>query len=339
MSTLSSDFQKIKRQFQVSLNKRLDKMSLKSISGNDYDSTEHFDNCIYFVLRDENTIELYKGDIRISGVGGLLYNIDSALVFDTNWASGTGASYSDFIKYSDYINPIDTADILNASQHPDTQGVIDLVTADQEHSLESFSAINTAYRIAYSPTAGNQTLSNVPQYQRMELIVFRPSTPAVERFEIFSMQLYLLFSRQGNNMTGTIDEILQKNSTIYNNALYVKRYINGQLHSEGIYAPDNEASPNVITGRIAKGRAPNNCFGCAISDIIYSSTFNMFWGPLYLYSGMTLLQEYSKSDAVFGQLGITRDIITGDSLSPAYLIFSANTPELNIYKILKGEAI
>ena len=56
---------------QETINKRLDRMRFSDISGTDFDAGvgTHADNLVSFVTRSASTVELYKGDTKISGTG------------------------------------------------------------------------------------------------------------------------------------------------------------------------------------------------------------------------------------------------------------------------------
>ena len=66
---------KLQSQSQKNLNTRLDNLYLKTLTGTAYDAGvgSHNSNCLYFVQRDSSTIEVYKGDTKISGKGKLSF--------------------------------------------------------------------------------------------------------------------------------------------------------------------------------------------------------------------------------------------------------------------------
>lgn len=77
LDRLKDDAQKIEQaasNMQKNLNKRLDGLYFRVVDGNDFDTEQagdgHYDEQITFVIRDEDTIELWKGDVQVSSSGG-----------------------------------------------------------------------------------------------------------------------------------------------------------------------------------------------------------------------------------------------------------------------------
>lgn len=67
---MSKSIDKIEKQAQTNLNKRLDKMRFKNYTASEFASTApHADTDISFVTNQDSTISLYKGDTLLSGQG------------------------------------------------------------------------------------------------------------------------------------------------------------------------------------------------------------------------------------------------------------------------------
>lgn len=75
-----------------------------------------------------------------------------------------------------------------------------------------------------------------------------------------------------------------------------------------------------------------------IKDVHYDSTLGMVIGTPYMF------HEYSKEDSICGQLGLRRDLETGESLPDPKVIFNVDNPQMYqnefiMYRLLKGESI
>lgn len=62
---------KDQKQVQTNINERLDRMRFNDVTGTDFDAAigTHTNDLISFVTRDSSTVELYKGEIKVSGAG------------------------------------------------------------------------------------------------------------------------------------------------------------------------------------------------------------------------------------------------------------------------------
>ena len=83
---LENDVDTASSQVQKNISKHLDGLYFRVMSGTDFDTEQagdgHYDEQLTFVIRDEDTIELWKGDVQVSSSGGngkkraVMYAID-----------------------------------------------------------------------------------------------------------------------------------------------------------------------------------------------------------------------------------------------------------------------
>lgn len=355
---------KVSQSFQKTLNNRLDKMTFEDQTAAEYDdpNVSHQDNHVYFVQRDANTIELWKGDIQISGQGGGSdWTVVNSLLLESASVSAVtgGANGSRFMA----VNTGDTFDIMDTPSYGQHSGDFKLTTRGKPSSgggstgawitMNHPFATTDHFQILYnyqpcmcvsSPSVASKTTAG-PKYVIellrngvRETITIRPfifahhvSVPTYQRGSVAAYKysdtyedaLYQAVVMTGNYITP-------------NTGYYVTRAIEGGATSHGYYyAGGGSINSSIYNTRNAYNTAVPSI---AISGMYYDSQQDAVLGILYY------LTEYPRSQNRFGQLGILYDLDTGAQLATPQAIFNANHPqnydnEYIMYKILRGESI
>lgn len=118
MDSLDKGLKKVERQAQKNMNARLDHMRFRDYTRSEFDNTApHADTDISFVLENDQSISLYKGDTQLSSQGSGVDVLYSALV---GYGTGLGGertgqeelSYSQNPSYRDVIETDDPDDIF-----------------------------------------------------------------------------------------------------------------------------------------------------------------------------------------------------------------------------------
>lgn len=342
----SERIQKVSRSFQDSLNKRLDKLSFNDVDGETYDDMEFPSyKCVYFVQRDEDTIELWKGDIQISGQGGDWEVVNALLLESSAVTQITGGANGETFRTTGSGDNDTTIDTPTYGQRT---GQFTLTTRGRQEgqnwvtqnapSNDFYILYN--YQIAAASSRQNPYISSdensVTRYPMYVLDIIRGNVRETITLKVFHLWFHtgwapsVLYPNATFPKHDTYDEAYEyaysKGHIEYGVALYVERSIAGGATTHGYYYP--WGGPRGVASTI----------GLNITNIHYDSNLDMVVGTPYIS------QEYSKADSCCGQLGLRRDLETGASLGEPLVIFNVNHPqnyanEFIMYKILKGESI
>lgn len=346
----SERIQKVSRSFQDSLNKRLDKMTFNDVDGETYDDmTAPSHKCVYFVQRDEDTIELWKGDIQISGQGGDWEVVNALLLESSAVTQITGGANGEIFRTTGTGHNDTTIDTPTYGQRT---GQFTLTTRGRQEgqnwvtqnapSNDFYILYN--YQIAAASSRQNPYISSdensVTRYPMYVLDIIRGNVRETITLKVFQLSCHTSWMPQWTSGTSyvdfpmhdTYDEVYQyaylKYCVKLRTAIYVERTIEGGGITHGYYFSNN----------LAPTRGVKQILSLNVTNIHYDSNLDMVVGTPYIF------QEYSKADSCCGQLGLRRDLETGASLSEPLVIFNVNHPqnyanEFIMYKILKGESI
>ena len=344
---INTRMSKISKSFQTSLNKRLDKMSFKDQSGEEYEEKAgiHPDKYVYFVQRDEDTIELWKGDIQISGQGGGWEVVNALLLEGSAVTQITGGANGETFRTTGSGDNDTTIDTPTYGQRT---GQFTLTTRGRQEgqnwvtqnapSNDFYILYN--YQIAAASSRQNPYISSgenaVTRYPMYVLDIIRGNVRETITLKVFQLWFHtgwapsVLYPNAKFPKHDTYDEAYEyaygKRHIEYGVALYAERSIAGGATTHGYYYP--WGGPRGVASTI----------GLNITNIHYDSNLDMIVGTPYIS------QEYSKAYSCCGQLGLRRDLETGASLGEPLVIFNVNHPqnyanEFIMYKILKGESI
>lgn len=348
---INTRMSKISKSFQTSLNKRLDKMSFKDQSGEEYEEKAgiHPDKYVYFVQRDEDTIELWKGDIQISGQGGD-WEVVNALLLESSAVTQItgGANGETFMTTATGRN--DTT--IDTPTYGQRRGQFTLTTRGRQEgqnwvtqnapSNDFYILYN--YQIAAASSRQNPYISadenQITRYPMYVLDIIRGNVRETITLKVFQLACHTSWMPQWTSGTSyvdfpmhdTYDEVYQyaylQYCVKFRTAIYVERAIEGGGTTHGYYFSNN----------LAPTRGVKPILSLNVTNIHYDSNLDMVVGTPYIF------QEYSKADSCCGQLGLRRDLETGASLGEPLVIFNVNHPqnyanEFIMYKILKGESI
>ena len=348
---INTRMSKISKSFQTSLNKRLDKMSFKDQSGEEYEEKAgiHPEKYVYFVQRDEDTIELWKGDIQISGQGGDWEVVNALLLESSAVTQITGGANGETFRTTGSGDNDTTIDTPTYGQRT---GQFTLTTRGRQEgqnwvtqnapSNDFYILYN--YQIAAASSRQNPYISSdensVTRYPMYVLDIIRGNVRETITLKVFQLACHTSWMPQWKSgtsyvdfpMHGTYDEVYQYAYSQYcvklRTAIYVERTIEGGGTTHGYYFSNN----------LSPTRGVKPILSLNVTNIHYDSNLDMVVGTPYI------LQEYSKADSCCGQLGLRRDLETGASLGEPLVIFNVNHPqnyanEFIMYKILKGENI
>lgn len=346
----SERIQKVSRSFQDSLNKRLDKMTFNDVDGETYDDmTAPSHKCVYFVQRDEDTIELWKGDIQISGQGGDWEVVNALLLESSAVTQITGGANGEIFRTTGTGHNDTTIDAPTYGQRT---GQFTLTTRGRQEgqnwvtqnapSNDFYILYN--YQIAAASSRQNPYISSdenqVTRYPMYVLDIIRGNVRETITLKVFQLACHTSWRPRWTSGTSyvdfpmhdTYDEVYQyaygMQCVKLRTAIYVERTIEGGGTTHGYYFSNN----------LAPTRGVKPILSLNVTNIHYDSNLDMVVGTPYIF------QEYSKADSCCGQLGLRRDLETGASLGEPLVIFNVNHPqnyanEFIMYKILKGESI
>lgn len=353
---INTRMSKISKSFQTSLNKRLDKMSFKDQSGEEYEEKAgiHPDKYVYFVQRDENTIELWKGDIQISGQGGDWEVVNALLLESSAVTQITGGANGETFRTT---GSGDNDTTIDAPTYGQRTGQFTLTTRGRQEGQNwvTQNAPSNDFYILYNyQTAMFTMLSSTRRYGEyggpkyvIELLrngVRETITlvPFIFAYHL-SVPIYQVGSNAAYKYGETYEDALYQ--AVYTNGRYLQAdrgyYVTRSIHNgattHGYYYGDvyGNLNGNIYSTRNAYPTA-SPCL--TVSEMHYDQQQNAVLGT------MRYLQEYPKSQNRFGQLGILYDLETGAELSTPQAIFNVNHPqnyanEFIMCKILKGESI
>lgn len=347
---INTRMSKISKSFQTSLNKRLDKMSFKDQSGEEYEEKAgiHPDKYVYFVQRDEDTIELWKGDTQISGQGGGgdWTVVNSLLLESASVAAVTGGvNGSRFM----VVNDGDTFNSIDTPSYGQHSGDFKLTTRGKPAGGAGWTTFNPPsgnfpiiynYQLATSCTSQSYIGSSENQDNRYPTYILNlirngvRETLTLKVFQIFchtSEYPYQDGSKCGWQYYDNYDDTYNREElggyyTVIRTGVYVERTIENGATTHGYYA---------FAGY---HRHVNSILSVNITNIHYDSTLNAVVGTPYIY------EEYTKAQSCAGQLGLRRDLTDGSELVEPYVEFNVNHPqnyanEFIMYRILKGQSI
>lgn len=344
----SERIQKVSRSFQDSLNKRLDKMTFNDVDGETYEDLTHFSKCVYFVQRDEDTIELWKGDIQISGQGGDWEVVNALLLESSTVTQITGGANGETFRTTGTGHNDTTIDTPTYGQRT---GQFTLTTRGRQEGQNWVTQnapqddfyILYNYQIAAASSRQNPYISvnenPVTRYPMYVLDIIRGNVRETITLKVFQLSCHaglapdtLAYASSSIFLyQDTYDEAYvygyPKSHISFQTAIYVERAVDGVGTTHGYYFSN-----------VAGTRGVKPILSLNVTNIHYDSNLDMVVGTPYIF------QEYSKSDSCCGQLGLRRDLETGDPLGEPLIIFNVNHPqnyanEFIMYKILKGESI
>lgn len=343
----SERIQKVSRSFQDSLNKRLDKMTFSDVDGETYEDLTHFSKCVYFVQRDEDTIELWKGDIQISGQGGG-WEVVNALLLESSAVTQItgGANGETFMETVSGDN--DTT--IDTPTYGQRTGQFTLTTRGRQEgqnwvtqnapSNDFYILYN--YQVAVATDRTNPYISNgedpVRRYPVYVLNILRGNVRETITIKIFQLSCHTSWMPRRPSgasyvdfpMHDTYDEVYEYARTYgcvsFQTAFYIERAVEGGSTTHGYYF------------NYASHKGVQSVLSVNITNIHYDSNLDAVVGTPYIF------QEYSKEQSCCGQLGLRRDLETGAELTEPLVIFNVAHPqkyenEFIMYKILKGESI
>lgn len=344
---LNNRLQTISKSFQDSLNTRLDGMIFDVTTGSEYDISEHQDNIVYFVKRDEETYELWKGDIQISGQGGDGYEVTNALLLESSSVSAvTGGANGEIFMT---VVSGDDSSALNTPTYGEKRGQFRLTTRGKQDGANWVSRNTPAssFNILYQHQVASANFDNGASYISTEknvqtrypkyvLTLCRGINTPIERLELYVCQLschtscaptwaspntYVDFPTQ-DTYDDFYDFATINRAVSFRTMIFAKRFVNDTLHSSGYY----------YSTYCGGHRGVQSILSVNIKNIHYDSELDKVVGTPYIYP------EYSKQDSICGQLGLRRDIVTGGELGEPLVIFNPQN-EFIMYKLLKGESI
>lgn len=353
---INTRMSKISKSFQTSLNKRLDKMSFKDQSGEEYEEKAgiHPDKYVYFVQRDEDTIELWKGDTQISGQGGDWEVVNALLLESSSVTQITGGANGETFRTTGSGDDDTTIDTPTYGQRT---GQFTLTTRGRQEGQNwvTQNAPSNDFHILYNyqiarftqPASTAKTCTyGGPKYVIELLRNGVRETITLVPF-IFAYHLSVPIYQVGSNAAYKYSETYE--DALYqayyttgryiqaNRGYYVTRAIHNGATTHGYYY---QGAVTSIDGRIYNTRNgyPRYSAGITVSEMHYDQQQNAVLGT------MRYLQEYPRSQNRFGQLGILYDLETGAELSRPQAIFNVGHPskyanDLIMCKILKGESI
>lgn len=349
---------KVSKGFQESLNNRLAKMSLKDVTGEEYEEKtgNHPFTDLYFVQRDEHTIELWKGDVQISGKGGDGYEVTSALLLESsNVAAVTGGVNGEiFMTVLSGDNEYDLQSASYGNIHGEFQFTTRGRQGGQRWEIENSpsNGFNILYnrQVAYAditPSGSGTNYVNaredaMTRYPKYVLEIIRPSTGVRETLtytvgqlsthtgwmpQWTSGQSYVTFPEHYTYQEA-YDYMETWHAMSFRTMLFVSRNIHDGPSTYGFYYSTD------CGGFLGM----SSILSVNIKDIHYDSTLGMVIGTPYMF------HEYSKEDSICGQLGLRRDLETGELLPDPKVIFNVDNPQMYqnefiMYKLLKGESI
>lgn len=358
-NTQSAELQKLDRKIsaitagsQKALNVRTDKMYFKAEDGETFDEAAgiHKDTRITFVQRDENTIELWKGDTQISGQGGDWEVVNALLLESSAVTQITGGANGETFRTTGSGDNDTTIDTPTYGQRT---GQFTLTTRGRQEGQNwvTQNAPSNDFYILYNyQTASASSRQNpyissdensVTRYPMYVLDIIRGNVRETITLKVFQLSCHTSWRPRWTSGTSyvdfpmhdTYDEAYQyaygMQCVKFHTAIYVERVIEGGTTTRGYY------HASLYPGST---KGVKSILSLNITNIHYDSTLNMVVGTPYIYP------EYSKEDSCCGQLGLRRDLETGVSLSEPLVIFNVNHPqnyanEFIMYKILKGESI
>lgn len=345
-----SRISKVSKGFQNTLNNRLDKMNFKDQTGEIYDDPDamHPEKTVYFVQRDEDTIELWKGDIQISGKGGD-WEVVNALLLESSAVSAItgGADGTIFMISGDHNDTL-----LDTPSYNQIAGQFALSTRGRQEGqnwvtrnappgdfniLYNYQVATAAFGVNPYISTGEDPIRRYPKYvlnlvrggvrETLTLTIFLLSchTSEMPTLAGTSTLEYHYF----DNYDDTYTYLRNANGPCVRvvDGIYVERSIEGGSTTHGYYYKTLTGNKGVSSG-----------ISINITNIHYDSNLDLVVGTPYIF------EEYSKSESCAGQLGLRRDLVDGGSLTEPYVIFNVNHPqnyinEFIMYKILKGESI
>ena len=338
---VSERISKVNRSFKTSLNNRLDRMSFKDTDGTTYDSEtgNHDTKNVYFVQRDANTIELWKGDTKISGSGGGGIRVNNCLITLDNSGFVSGEVSSDTS--------------LNSASYPNANGIVSLKTTGVYS--------NGTWTKQNAPSSSGVCLNNnqyvgwgrmaEKKYPIFTLDIVRPLSGVLETLYFYDCQTSVsqrrtydktsvYQNRTIGSFTGSTYDwpttlpIDAKELASWYSDIYIERYSNGILLSSGWY------SSNGLTPY----EAPNAMISLRFTDIVWDQTYGAVSRTGHsLWHGYDRCDEYPKSSGHCRQLGLLYDFGSSTALEAPWIRFdTANvTPtdnnEYKEYLLIKGE--
>lgn len=345
---ISEKIQTVSRKFQTTLNKRLDKMNFKDWTGEEYEDPDHShpENNVYFVQRDDTTIELWKGDIQISGQGGDWVVVNALLLESSSAASVTGGADGTIFMTSGDHN--DT--LLDTPSYNQISGQFTLTTRGRQEGQNWVTRnaptgdfyILYNYQVAVATSRTEPYISSdenqITRYPKYILNLIRNSVRETLTLTVFQMESHTsemptttsssLEYHYFDDYDDTYEYLRAANGPccLFRTGLYVERVIEGGATTHGYYygAGGYRHASSILTVNV--------------TNIHYDSNLDLVVGTPYIF------QEYTKEQSCAGQLGLRRDLTDGSSLAEPYVIFNVNHPqnyanEFIMYKILKGESI
>ena len=362
-NTQSAELQKLDRKIsaitagsQKALNVRTDKMYFKAEDGETFDEAAgiHKDTRITFVQRDEDTIELWKGDTQISGQGGDWEVVNALLLESSAVTQITGGANGETFRTTGSGDNDTTIDTPTYGQRT---GQFTLTTRGRQEGQNwvTQNAPSNDFYILYNYQTAMFTMPastrrygtyGGPKYVIELLRNGVRETITLVPF-IFAYHLSVPIYQVGSNAA-------YKYSETYEDALYQAYYTTGRyLQAERGYYVTRSIHNGATTHGYYYGNAYGNLNGkiystrnayptaspcITVSEMHYDQQQNAVLGTI------RYLQEYPRSQNRFGQLGILYDLETGVELSTPQAIFNVNHPqnyanEFIMYKILKGDSI
>lgn len=344
----SSRISKVSKGFQQTLNNRLDKMNFKDQTGEIYDDPDamHPEKTVYFVQRDEDTIELWKGDIQISGQGGDWTVVNALLLEDSDVAAVTGGANGNiFMTGGDHNDgQLDTPsyDQLSGQFTLSTRGRQEGANWVTRNAPTGDFYILYNYQVAVAAFGSNPYISSddspLTRYPTYILNLIRNGVRETLTLTVFQMESHTsefptvesgsLTYHYFDDYDDTYDYLRGANGPccLFGTGLYVERVVEGGATTHGYYygAGGYRHASSILTVNV--------------TNIHYDSNLDLVIGTPYI------VQEYTKAQSCAGQLGLRRDLTDGSSLAEPYVIFNVNHPqnytnEFIMYKILKGESI
>ena len=354
---INTRMSKISKSFQTSLNKRLDKMSFKDQSGEEYEEKAgiHPDKYVYFVQRDEDTIELWKGDIQISGQGGGWEVVNALLLESSAVTQITGGANGETFRTTGSGDNDTTIDTPTYGQRT---GQFTLTTRGRQEGQNwvTQNAPSNDFYILYNYQTAMFTIPSSTRrygtYRGSKYVIELLRNGVRETITLvpitFGCHLSVPIYQSGSNAAykycDTYPEALYESYGTTGNYMqmyggyYVTRSIHNGATTHGYYYMSVTASSVSPNDYSTRNTYPTTMPCITVSEMHYDQQQNAVLGTI------RYLQEYPRSQNRFGQLGIFYDLETGAELSTPQAIFNVNHPqnyanELIMCKILKGESI
>ena len=245
LEKLKDDAQKIEQaasNIQRNLNKRLDGLYFRVVDGNDFDTELEegiYDEQISFVIRDEDTIELWKGSTKVSGSGGGTKRAVAYAISPDGWDFKMSDSYVETTttKGTTYIlkPEYDENGLLIGGPYIVPGINIKKATTDASFTGTSISVSDPGFRALWYPNTDMQALIND---------------------QVNLGTNYTILSTSSDWVPSTPYEITELNKCAYDSfAIHIKRTQDSEITSETVFDWDEYILFKVFVGAVYASQA------------------------------------------------------------------------------------